>query len=121
MEESTALSRLQPGRRRIADATEDLDQDVALDSQLSLIDGMLILASAAAPEYRTGRLNAIGGRLINPEKLCALDMPARFAALRIYCLTGKNKRSENHFAVNPAQALASVHKFFNFELQTNAG
>jgi hypothetical protein len=99
-------------------APQRFHEDVTFQPQLRIIGCVLILASAASAEHRTRRFHAIGRRLINAKEARSLDVLSRLGPLSLDSLAWQYERSEDDFAIQPAEPFTAVNQLFNVELQT---
>ena len=101
-----------------AHAPESFGQDVTFESGLSFVDGVLILAPTAPAEDGTRGSNAVLRGLVDMHEARTLRVPAGVDPFGFDRFTWENKRREDDFAIESAEAFAAVDQFFNVELQT---
>ena len=79
---------------------------------------MLILASAALPEIRTERLQAVARRLDQTHQTRALGVFARSGTLRLDHFPGQYERREHHLAIHAAEPLfPAINQFLDFQFR----
>ena len=96
-----------PGRRRmrrnfalqfeLGNAAQVFPQDFLLDYDLMLVGGMLVVASAAAAEVRTGCRDAMLRGFHHCDSPGTREAGLFFGEYGIDFFTGQNKRNENRF------------------------
>jgi len=111
------------GQFQLGRALESFAQNIALDRELMLVAGVLVMASATVGEVWTGRLDAMRGTFEDRVGLRADKSRLLLDDRRFDLFPGKYEWNESGFCASACvggkarKAIAAVNQFFNSEKQ----
>ena len=93
----------------LAGTPQRLNQNFAPELGLRLLLDVLVVATSAAPEDRTPRLNPRSRSLLQLNEPRPLHLLPRTVCRGFDHFSGEHQRRQYYFAVDAAEAIAAVH------------